>query len=133
MPEWKWIPILISVCMAGLSALFITTYFAVGRKDDGPRQAFEAHLLALDEGRVDDANALVDSSCEHVAEEDVQEAGARLESAGLTFGEAFRVAEVWVNESGTEAIIELTSPEGLPKVARLVKVDGEWLVSCDGT
>ena len=98
----------------------------------GPAAAFEAHLLALDEGRIDDANALVDITCGKVTETDVNGARAGLEDVGYTFPTAFRVGEVWTNARGTEAILELETPPQLPLpgVQGMMKVDGEWLLSC---
>lgn len=94
--------------------------------------SFAAHLRALDEGRVDDANALVDITCGKVDPVDVDAARAGLESAGYTFQTAFRVGEVWLNEGGTEAILELETPPNLPLpgVQGMMRVDGEWLLSC---
>lgn len=123
--------VLFLVVTFGVAVCMVTT-LGGGTASD-PRAAFEAHLLALDEGRLVGANALVDIACGRVTKADAEAAKAGLESAGLTFQTAFPVEEVWLNESGTEAILELAPPPGglpLPGVQGMMLVEGEWLLSC---
>ncbi len=122
--------ILLGVAM--LTALAGIFYCVTSVPGSGPDDAFRAHLAALDEGRIDDANELVDITCGKVTVEDVDAAKSGLGSAGYTFQTAFQVGEVWLNERGTEAILELQTPANLPLpgVQGMMKVDGEWLLSC---
>lgn len=131
MPKWKFLPILLGVIVAALVAIILAVTF-MGGQEAGPREVFQAHLLALDDGRLDDANTLVDITCGRVTEADLRAVKADLDDAGLTFQTAFRVSDVWLNERKTEAIVELDTPPNLPLPGAqgMMKVDGAWRLSC---
>lgn len=105
---------------------------SIDSEGPGPVDAFTAHLQALDESRLDDANALVDITCGQIRRTDLEAAQNDLESAGLTFQTAFRISEVWTNERGTRAIIELDTPPQLPLpgVQGMALVEGQWMLYC---
>lgn len=126
---------LMSIFGGLLVVIFALTAFAVcstNREGPGPADAFVAHLRALDEGRIADANALVDITCGQVRESDVAVAQADLASAGLTFESAFRVREVWTNQDGTRALLSLDVPQqlALPTGQGMALIDGDWLLYC---
>ena len=129
---WRTVTALLFALVIALAGLGLIVGIISIRNDTGPRNAFQAHIRALDEGRVDDANALVDISCAPVTEGGVQAAREGLESKGLTFKTAFHVSQVWVDEQDTKAFLKLDPPPGLslPTHAEMVKVDGDWKVSC---
>ena len=49
---------------------------------------------------------------------------------GFSYRRTFQIEDVWINEDGTEAILELEAPPELPHVTVLDRVDGEWLIAC---
>lgn len=125
----KWFVILgVGLLLIILSSLI----FGSSSAPTGPAEVFEAHLLALDEGRLEDANALLDITCDKVDRSALNAVKADFRDTGLTFQTAFRVSEVWLNERKTEAILDLnTSPRlPLPSVQGMIKVDGKWRLSC---
>lgn len=125
------IPIAFGLMIVALFALVIGVCSIPDHKP-GPAEAFEAHLAALDEGRLDDARALVDITCGKLEAGDVNAAKAALKQAGFTFQTAFRVSEVWLNSQKTEAILELDTPKRLPLpgIQGMMKVEGDWRLSC---
>lgn len=128
-------PILFVVIVAVLLSVITATLFTFLTRSEhqpGPRQVFEAHLLALDEGRIDDANAFVDVSCNKITPATRSAVLVNLEAQGLTFQTAFQVSNVWMNERKTEAVVELDMPLqlSLQGVQGMTKVDGEWRLSC---
>ena len=131
---YRYVTALLFTTLVALAVIsFVLAAITIARDDTGPREAFEAHLRALDEERWDDANALVDITCEDYDATDAAAAGASLEELGLEFQTAFPIEQVWTNEQNTEAILELapTAPDlSLPTTALMVKVDGDWKVSC---
>ena len=98
----------------------------------GPQQAFEAHLLALDEQQWELADTFVVERCQTDSEEARETAGQDLKSMGFSFSRAFVVDEVWFNEDGRRALLGLATPANLPLpgVATMERVDGDWMVSC---
>lgn len=97
----------------------------------GPREAFEAHLAALDDRDWDEANSYVLEWCE-IDPADAEAAVEDLDASGFSFVRAFQIEEVWLNERGTVALLDLRTPPGLmlPSFAELELWEGEWQVSC---
>lgn len=97
----------------------------------GPRQAFEAHLMALDNQDLESANSYVTPSCQ-IGSEDAEAGYEILRRGDSSFFRAFHVEGVWLHENGVEALLELQTPPKLmlPDVTPMVLVEGEWLVTC---
>ncbi len=96
----------------------------------GVREAFEAHLAALDAGDWELSDSFVKDECTISAAGDSEKALQEVIDGGFSYRRAFDIDDVWINEDGTEAILELQTPPELPDIAVLDLVDGEWLVAC---
>ncbi len=119
--------------LTGLIVFFIL-WFAHEEAAPGPQQVFEAHLLALDEGRLDDALGYVDTaSCGTTAVDGAEEALASLKLLGYTFSTAFPVAEVWILVGGDKALLSVEFPTNIPltSVQYMHRVEGDWRVACE--
>ncbi len=92
-------------------------------------KVFEAHSLALDEGRYDDAEELLD--CPQTAHVRLREVSKQLERYGGFVG-TYPVVGEWVHSAGEYIILDLAPPPGseLPTIQPMVKIDGEWLLNC---
>ena len=98
--------------------------------DNGPRAAFKAHLAALDGGDWALSDTYTKDECTISAAGGSEEALQEVLDSGFSYRRTFQIEDVWINEDGTEAILELQAPPGLPPVAVLDLVDGEWLIAC---
>ncbi len=121
--------------LLGLVATIIAFLLLVdfGHEDSvGPQQAFEAHLMALDEQDWELADTFVLERCQAGGSQAREVAGQDLKSRGFSFVHAFVVDGVWFKDDGQTALLGLSTPANLPLpgVATMVRVDGEWLVSC---
>ncbi len=98
----------------------------------GPQQAFEDHLLALDEQQWELADTFVVARCQTDNAEAREAAGQDLKRMGFSFSRAFVVDEVWFNADERTVLLGLTTPANLllPGVASMERVDGDWLISC---
>ncbi len=85
----------------------------------GPQQVFESHLAALDAQDVETAGQFTLDEC-----------SLPDELPDFAYQDSFQVKEVWISGDGDEAILGLTVPVGLPNIALLEKVEGEWLITC---
>ncbi len=118
-----------------VAALAVGILVVTGAYNDNPlgdpQQAFERHLMALDDQDWELANTYVTEWCQSDLE-GAAAAGRDLKDSGFLFYRAFAVAEVWISEDGLEALLGLDVPRNssLPRVATMERVDGEWLVSC---
>ena len=125
--------LIFALLIAGVLMIFSGGGTPVVVIDAGAREAFEAHLLALDGGRWADARALILDHC--ITDPDSKGAKAASEDlrrSGHTFTSAFSIEEVWYREDGREALLDLRTPPNLPLpgIATMELVDGEWKVSC---
>ncbi len=53
-----------------------------------------------------------------------------LRDSGYTWSEAFSVRDVFINASGSQAIILLDTKVAGPTFGLFTKVDGTWLIDC---
>lgn len=129
-PSWTVIAVVGTIGLVLVVAL-LTLILTIG---DGPeftpRTAFESHIAALDAGEWELSDTYAKPECainaNGVNEESLQE----VIDGGFSYRRTFQIEDVWINEDGNEAILELQTPSGLPQVAVLDLVDGEWLVTC---
>ncbi len=116
-------------------SITITALLVLGQfnhnESSGPRQAFEQHLMALDDQDWELANTYVSERCQSDLD-GAEAAGRELADSGFSFYHSFAVEEVWISEDGTEALLGLDTPSNLSLsgVATMERVNGEWLVSC---
>lgn len=99
----------------------------------GAREAFEAHLAALDDGDWELANTYFKDGCIigfAASADDPAEALQQARDSGFSFSQSFQIEEVWFSEDGTEAVLGLRTPPDLPDITTLELVEGEWLVTC---
>lgn len=116
-----------------LGAGFIWLVITVSSGRDSPQEVFEAHLQALDEGRLTDAQEFVDITCGQLNPSSIETAVRDLHAVGLTFQTAFPVKDVWTNQQETQAILELDVPPTrlpLPRTQLMMRVEGEWKLAC---
>ncbi len=125
----------LSILGVGLGLFLGIMFFLIatvdGPKEPGPQEVFERFLIAVDQERFDEARALVDPFCTDT-DEGMRAALDDLQSVGLDFETTFQVDEVWINERGTRALLELTTPPQLPLpgVASLDRTDDGWVLAC---
>ncbi len=127
---WVWRLVGVGLLATIIAFLWLIDF---GHEDSvGPQQAFEAHLMALDEQNWELADTFVVARCQAGGSEAREIAGQDLKSRGFSFVRAFVVDEVWFKDDGQTALLGLSTPANLPLpgVATMVRVDGEWLVSC---
>ncbi len=118
---------LVSLTLAILVAAFPSADEAT---DSGPRAAFEAHIAALDAGEWELSDTYARDECTIAAAGGSGEMLQEVLDDGFSYRRTFQIEDVWINEDGTEAILELGTPSELPPVAVLDLVDGEWLIAC---
>ena len=123
---FSWVGATILVLLLSMIVIIV----AVIPKTSGPREAFEAHLAALDAGEWQLSDTYAKPECaieaEGVSEASLQE----VIDSGFSYRRTFQVEDVWINEAGDEALLELQVSPDLPQVAVLDLVDGEWLITC---
>ncbi len=121
------------ICFSIVVGLLLVA-FALPRGPDSlsPTATFEAHSLALDEGRYADAEVLLGPGCRQSDPDVIRAAVQRFkQQLGLDgFSEVYPVTGVWLHDSGETAILELDAPPGHPSVQPLRKIDGEWRLQC---
>ena len=106
----------IGLLFTSLTLLGITQF---GGDAAGPQQVFESHLAALD---AQDTETAAQYTLDECSLPDVL--------PDFAYRRSFRVKEVWISADGEEAILGLIVPAGLPNIALLEKVEGEWLITC---
>ncbi len=126
---WRWLAgTLLIIAILGSVLGSLTGHFLL--QDSGATAAievFEAHSLALDEGRFDDAAVLL--NCRQVSDDQLREAVTALEQFG-GFAGTYPVLDEWVHSGSEHTILDLGSPEGFPSIQTMVKVDGERKLEC---
>ncbi len=99
----------------------------------GPRAAFELHLAALDAGEWALSDTYVKDECTIESLSGTDDAQAALQAvldSGFSYRRTFNVDDVWLNEDGTWAILEMDTPADLPDITTMELIDGEWLIAC---
>lgn len=128
-PRWTVIAV---AGMIGLSliAFLLTLILTLGGGSElTPRTAFEAHIAALDAGEWALSDTYTKAECT-IAATGSAETLQEVIDGGFSYRRTFQIEDVWINEAGDEAILELNTPSELPQVAVLDLVEGEWLVTC---
>ena len=101
---------------------------------DGPREVFEAHLTALDNGdwRLADTYSKDECSVASRRFNDPQAALDKLLASGFSFRRTFVVEEreIWIREDGNKAVLGLDTPPDEVGTVKLDLVEGEWLIAC---
>ena len=116
------------VALLVFAASFLTVRFFASPVSS-PADDFRAHLLAVDEGRLDDAMSYVGEGCELTI---TAEALSTLHEQLGSLSNAFKVATVYISEDESRALIEVhflvTGRKALQPAAR---VDGRWKLQCE--
>lgn len=123
--------------MVGIASVTLTLAVLVaafGREsvavDNSPRAVFEAHLAALDAGEWELSDIYAKDECTINAQGGSGEALQKVIDSGFSYRRSFQIEDVWINEDGTEAILELNVPSELPSVVVLDLVGEGWLIAC---
>lgn len=123
----------IAVSWSLIAIIAVTLIFLLsGGGSPSPAEVFNSHSLALDEGRYDDAEELLEPGCQQGAPEDIRSTIRDFKSMlNLDgFSEVYIVMGTWRHDDGEQAILELRAPAGLPNIQPMVKIDGDWVLSC---
>ena len=121
---------MIGLALIAALLIFILAILTPGGSTPGPRKAFEAHIAALDAGEWELSDTYTKDECTIAAAGGSEEMLQEVLDGGFSYRRTFQIEDVWINEDGTEAILELEAPPKLPPVAVLDLVDGEWLIAC---
>ena len=120
--------VIMGACAASVVAIgVVLTILVLEPAATTPIEVFEAHALALDEGRYDDAEVLL--NCRQAPHTQLRADSEQLEQYGGFTG-TYPVTGEWVHSGGDNVILDLDAPEGFPTIQSMVKVDGEWKLQC---
>jgi hypothetical protein len=124
---------LIASAILLLGAYLYTQLNSTDDPYDDVAQAFRYQLALLDEGNYDRVWQLTAENCRgnmDAARVSMRMSSKYLRDSGYTWSEAFSVRDVFINASGSQAIILLDTKVAGPTFGLFTKVDGTWLIDC---
>lgn len=129
-PSWTLIGVVGTLGLALIAVLFTFILTLGGGPELTPRAAFESHIAALDAGEWALSDTYTKAECTIAATGGSEEMLQEVIDGGFSYRRTFQIEDIWINEDGTEAILELNTSPGLPPIVVFDRVDGEWLIAC---